>query len=132
VSGSIDAHDPARSARARVDVAAARTPEPPVRRRERAQSDARLQPDVPSLGELKAQHREQHLCFRCNHHMVCGMAKALDPNLLVAIASCLAFEPEGFAEPNDVRERLPVESLPARDQPGREIVLGRSPGRNQR
>ena len=46
----------------------------------------------PSLGELKARHREEHLCLRCNHHMVCGMAKSLDPNLLVTIASCLGFE----------------------------------------
>lgn len=46
----------------------------------------------PSLGELKARHREVHLCLRCNHHMVCGMAKSLDPNLLVTIASCLSFE----------------------------------------
>lgn len=48
--------------------------------------------DELSLGELKARHREQHLCFRCDHHLVCGMAKALDPNLLVTIASCLGFE----------------------------------------
>lgn len=46
----------------------------------------------PSLGELKARHREEHLCLRCNHHLVCGMAKSLDPNLLVTIASCLGFE----------------------------------------
>jgi len=47
----------------------------------------------PSLGELKARHREEHLCLKCGHHLVCGMAKALDPNLLVTIASCLGFEP---------------------------------------
>ncbi len=47
----------------------------------------------PSLGELKARHHEEHLCLRCSHHLVCGMAKALDPNLLVTIASCLGFEP---------------------------------------
>jgi hypothetical protein len=47
----------------------------------------------PSLGELKARHHEEHLCLKCSHHLVCGMAKALDPNLLVTIASCLGFEP---------------------------------------
>lgn len=47
----------------------------------------------PSVGELKARHREEHLCLKCGHHLVCGMAKALDPNLLVTIASCLGFEP---------------------------------------
>jgi len=51
-----------------------------------------------SLGELKARHREQHLCFKCDHHVVCGMTKALDSNLLVTITHCLAFEP---AEPED-------------------------------
>ncbi len=49
--------------------------------------------DELPLGEMKALHRETHLCLRCNHNVVCGMAKALDPNLLVAIARCLAFEP---------------------------------------
>jgi hypothetical protein len=48
-----------------------------------------------SLGELKARHREEHICLRCDHHLVCGMAKALDPNLLVTISECLAFEPIG-------------------------------------
>jgi len=52
-----------------------------------------LQAREPSLGELKARHREEHLCLKCGHHLVCGMAKALDPNLLVTIASCLGFEP---------------------------------------
>lgn len=54
-----------------------------------------------SLGERKARHREQHLCLKCNHHIVCGMTKALDPNLLVTITSCLGFEP---AEPDDPEE----------------------------
>ncbi len=54
--------------------------------------------DEMPLGEMKALHRETHLCLRCNHNLVCGMAKALDPNLLVAIARCLAFEPIGGAE----------------------------------
>ena len=47
----------------------------------------------PSLGELKARHREDHLCLKCSHHLVCGMAQTLDPNLLVTIAGCLGFEP---------------------------------------
>ena len=51
--------------------------------------------DELPLGEIKARHRETHICLRCGHHLVCGMAKALDPNLLVAIARCLAFEPIG-------------------------------------
>lgn len=45
-----------------------------------------------SLGELRARWREQHVCLRCGHHPVCKMASALDPNLLVVIAQCLAFE----------------------------------------
>jgi hypothetical protein len=45
-----------------------------------------------SLGELRAQWREQHLCLRCGHHAVCKMASALDPNFLVVISQCLAFE----------------------------------------
>ncbi|MBN1773196.1 MAG: hypothetical protein JXB32_18160 [Deltaproteobacteria bacterium] len=53
--------------------------------------------DELPLGEMKALHRETHLCLRCSHNVVCGMAKALDPNLLVAIAHCLAFEPLGDA-----------------------------------
>ncbi len=46
-----------------------------------------------SLGEIKARHKEEHLCFKCEHHLVCGMAKALDTNLLVTISRCLAFRP---------------------------------------
>jgi hypothetical protein len=53
-----------------------------------------------SLGEMRAEWRERHLCLRCDHHAVCKMASALDPNFLVVIAQCLAFEP---AEP-DVEE----------------------------
>ena len=67
----------------------------------------------PSLGELRAQHRELHLCLRCAHHMVCGMAKSLDPNLLVTIASCLAFEPADADGSSDVCELLPLEPLPS-------------------
>ena len=59
------------------------------------------QPSVPaiSLGELRARWREQHVCLRCGHHAVCKMASALDPNLLVVIAQCLAFEAAEPAEP---------------------------------
>jgi len=63
----------------------------------------------PSLGELKARHREEHLCLRCQHHLVCGMARALDPNLLVAISSCLGFDPA--AEDDSVCELTPIEPL---------------------
>ena len=50
-----------------------------------------------SPGERHAQWREQHLCLRCGHHAVCKMAGALDPNFVVVISQCLAFEP---AEPD--------------------------------
>ncbi len=49
--------------------------------------------DTVPLGELKAIHREQHICPRCEHFVVCKVAAALDPNLLVTISRCLAFEP---------------------------------------
>jgi len=55
--------------------------------------------DELPLGELKARHRERHLCFKCYHHLVCGMAKATDPNLLVTISHCLGFEP-AESDPN--------------------------------
>jgi hypothetical protein len=45
-----------------------------------------------SLGERRALWREQHICLRCAHHAVCKMAAALDPNFLVVIVQCLAFE----------------------------------------
>ena len=51
------------------------------------------QTSTSGLGELRAQWREQHICLRCDHHCVCKMASALDPNLLVVVAHCLAFEP---------------------------------------
>ncbi len=54
-----------------------------------------------TLGEMRAEWRERHLCLRCSHHAVCKMASALDPNFLVVISQCLAFEP---AEP-DAEER---------------------------
>lgn len=49
-------------------------------------------PPPANLGEVRAQWREQHICLRCSHHQVCKMASALDPNLLVVISQCLAFE----------------------------------------
>lgn len=54
-----------------------------------------------SLGEMRAEWRERHLCLRCGHHAICKMASALDPNFLVVISQCLAFEQ---AEP-DAEER---------------------------
>ena len=57
--------------------------------------------DELPLGELKAQHREQHLCFKCHHHLVCGMAKGMDPNLLVTISHCLGFEPAESSSTSD-------------------------------
>lgn len=56
------------------------------------------------LGERRAAWRENHLCLRCNHHSVCRMSAALDPNFLVVIAQCLAFEP---AETESPRRRGP-------------------------
>lgn len=51
-----------------------------------------------SLGELRARWREQHLCLRCSHHVVCKVAGAIDPNFLVTISHCLAFEPAEQSE----------------------------------
>ena len=48
--------------------------------------------DTTPLGELKARHREEHICPRCDHFAVCRVAAVLDPNLLVTISRCLAFE----------------------------------------
>lgn len=48
---------------------------------------------VIAMGELRANWREKHLCIKCNHNIVCKMSAALDPNFLVAISQCLAFEP---------------------------------------
>lgn len=45
-----------------------------------------------SPGELKAIQRECHLCFACTHASVCKVAAAIDPELLVIIQQCLAFE----------------------------------------
>jgi hypothetical protein len=87
------------------------TPDALNRQRTPAQLDVRAQSDEPSLGELKAQHRELHLCLRCTHHVVCGMAKSLDPNLLVTIATCLGFEPADSDDSNAVCELLPLAPL---------------------
>ncbi len=57
--------------------------------------------DERPLGALKALQREQHLCLKCDHHLVCGIAKALDPNLLVTISSCLAFQSAEQGGPED-------------------------------
>jgi len=48
--------------------------------------------DMP-LGELKAIQRENHLCLQCTHHVVCKVACAIDPDMLIIIRQCLAFEP---------------------------------------
>jgi hypothetical protein len=65
--------------------------------------------DVPAdelpLGELKARHREQHLCFRCGHYAVCKVAGAIDPNLLITVTHCLMFEPAEAGEPEDEHAR---------------------------
>jgi hypothetical protein len=61
-----------------------------------------------SLGELKARHHEEHLCLRCRHHVVCGIAKAADPHLLVTISRCLAFVSSDADEPAVV-ELQPIE-----------------------
>jgi hypothetical protein len=45
--------------------------------------------------------------------MVCAMAKSLDTNLVVTIATCLAFEPDETDASNHVCELLPIESLPS-------------------
>jgi hypothetical protein len=94
---------------------AARRSEPPAGLRIPTPGDGESepQPAEPSLGELKARHRELHLCLRCTHHVVCGMAKALDPNLLVTIVTCLAFEPDDSDGSPAVCELLPVEPLPS-------------------
>jgi hypothetical protein len=73
--------------------------------------DDRPHIDEPSLGERKARHREDHLCLKCSHHLVCGMAKSLDPNLLVTIASCLGFEPDAGDDADGVCELTPIEPL---------------------
>lgn len=66
---------------------------------------------APSIGELKARHREDHLCLRCAHQGVCGTAKSLDPSLLITIANCLAFDPDDAEDPHRVCELTPIEPL---------------------
>ena len=67
--------------------------------------------DQLTLGEQKARHREEHLCLRCSHQRVCGMAKALDADLLVAIARCLGFTPDAGDDVDAVCELTPIEPL---------------------
>lgn len=57
--------------------------------------------DELSLGELKARWREEHLCLKCEHHLVCAMAKAIDANLLVTITRCLALTPADTSPDTD-------------------------------
>ena len=67
--------------------------------------------DDPSVEELGSRHRDEHLCLKCEHHLVCGMAQALDPNLLVTISKCLGFKPAAFDE-TGICELMPIEPLP--------------------
>jgi len=81
-----------------------------TRRQSRAQEQgSRATISRTSLRQLKARHHDDHLCLRCGHHLVCGMARGLDPNLLVTITNCLGFEP---AE-RDTRicELMPIEAM---------------------
>jgi len=68
------------------------------------------QRDEPSLGELRSRHRDEHLCLKCEHHLVCGMAQSLDPNLLVTVAACLGFKPAALDE-TGICELMPIEPL---------------------
>jgi hypothetical protein len=77
----------------------------------RSSSSDTSQLDAPSLGELRSRHRDEHLCLKCEHHLVCGMARALDPNLLVTITKCLGFKPAAFDE-TGICELMPIEPLP--------------------
>ena len=47
-----------------------------------------------NLGELKAIQREQHLCGHCSHAPVCKVVAAVEPQLLVIISQCMAFDPD--------------------------------------
>ena len=69
-------------------------------------------PGQPSLGELKARRREEHLCLACTHHLVCGMANALDETLLVTISRCRGFEPAGDGAATTC-ELIPIEPAAA-------------------
>ena len=77
----------------------------------RCSSAHRASAPALTIGELKARHREDHLCVKCGHHLVCGMANALDPNLLVTITNCLGFEPDDGEDPQRVCELTPIEPL---------------------
>ncbi len=59
--------------------------------------------DELPIGELRARHREEHLCLKCGHHVVCRMAAVLDPNLLVTVTRCLAFEPSDPGSPASLK-----------------------------
>jgi hypothetical protein len=59
----------------------------------RPEEEDRASTTGPSLGQIKARRREEHLCLACSHHAVCGMANALDETLLVTISRCLGFDP---------------------------------------
>jgi hypothetical protein len=65
--------------------------------------------DAPSLGELKARHREDHLCFRCTHQRVCRMAHAIEPALMVTVSGCLGFE---AAQTEEACELTLIEPMP--------------------
>ncbi len=56
-----------------------------------------------ALGELKAARREQHLCFRCSHSLVCIIGRAardLD-ELLVTVTACAGFDDASGEPPAD-------------------------------
>jgi hypothetical protein len=65
-----------------------------------AVSERDTSPQLANFGELRAFWRERHLCLQCRHHLVCKMANALDPNLLVVISQCLAFETAELEAPD--------------------------------
>jgi len=64
--------------------------------------------DEPTLGELKARRRDEHLCLACTHHLVCRMASALDETLLVTISRCRGFKPAEDGE-DTTCELIPIE-----------------------
>jgi hypothetical protein len=72
------------------------------------ENESRAPVNEPSLGELKARRREEHLCFACTHHLVCKMASALDETLLVTISRCLGFEPAELGD-GATCELIPIE-----------------------
>jgi hypothetical protein len=65
----------------------------------------------PSLGEIKARRRDEHLCLACSHHQVCKMSSALDENLLVTITHCLGFEAVDGDPPYELMELTPLEPI---------------------